>query len=302
MGTTALRRRLPAFAAGLATLALAFGSTALPAGAAPPTKDVDLVAFGDSYTAGIGAGYTTLSSCTQTDGGYVNLLKALPIVDDNSTNAACAGAVITDRPSDTAPSVMEQIAALTASGTLSIRTELVTVTAGANDIDFTMPLKACAGSPLDVCAQAVRAVIAKFPAMQADLVEALNAIRRAAPHATIAVFGYPLLFDPTGGPTLLTPDAQRLVNAGTRALNIAIAQATDAPRVKAKAVYVDVTKAFKGHEVNSSDRWIFFEAPSVDANGALIFDPRNFHPNAAGHRAYKDVLQESVNLNKLARP
>ncbi|WP_082497294.1 SGNH/GDSL hydrolase family protein [Arthrobacter sp. Leaf137] len=295
MGTTALRRRRAAFAAGLATLAMALGSTALPAGAAPPEKDVDLVAVGDSYTAGIGAGTTTLSSCTQTNGGYVNLLKALPIVDGNSTNAACAGAVIVDRASDIAPSVLEQIAALTASGTLSVRTELVAVTAGANDIDFTMPLKACAGSTLDVCAQAVQGVQARFPAMQADLVEALTAIRTAAPHATIAVFGYPLLFDPDGPPTLLSEDAQRLVNAGTLALNNAIAQATGAPRVKAKAAYVDVTKAFKAHAVNSAYPWINF-------NPADPFALQNFHPTAAGHQAYADALSEAVNLNKLARP
>ncbi|MFC9770347.1 MULTISPECIES: SGNH/GDSL hydrolase family protein [unclassified Pseudarthrobacter] len=295
MGTTALRRRRAAFAAGLATLAMALGSTALPAGAAPPIKDVDLVAVGDSYTAGIGAGTTTLSSCTQTNGGYVNLLRALPIVDGNSTNAACAGAVIVDRASDIAPSVTEQIGSLAASGTLSVRTELVTVTAGANDIDFTMPLKACAGSTPDVCAQAVQAVQAKFPAMRADLVEALTAIRKAAPHATIAVFGYPLLFDPDGLPTLLGRDAQRLVNAGTQALNGAIAQAANSPRVKAKAVYVDVTDAFAGHAVNSPYPWINFDPRDP-------FALQNFHPSGAGHQAYADTLQEAVNLNKLARP
>ena len=295
MGTTALRRRLPAFAAGLATLALALGSAALPAGAAPPVKDVDLVAVGDSYTAGVGAGdYVTPLPCLQTKEGYVNLLiEELPIVDGNSTNAACAGAVIVDRASDIAPSVTEQITGLTASGTLSVRTELVTLTAGANDINFSAPLTACAGTQPEACAQAIQEVQAKFPALQADLVEALIDIRRAAPHATIAVFGYPLLFDPAGGPALLTPEAQELVNAGTRALNNVIAQATDAPRVKAKAVYVDVTEAFAGHAVNSERSWIHL--------GSLE-DPQNFHPTPLGHQAYADALQDAVNLNKLARP
>ncbi|MCT9626071.1 SGNH/GDSL hydrolase family protein [Pseudarthrobacter equi] len=293
MGTTALRRRLPAFAAGLATLALAIGSAALPAGAAPPVKDVDLVAVGDSYTAGIGASAPDIAPCTQAGRGYVDLLKALSVVDDDSTNAACAGAVIVDRASDIAPSVTEQITGLTASGTLSVRTELVTLTAGANDINFSAPLTACAGTQPEACAQAIQEVQAKFPALQADLVEALIDIRRAAPHATIAVFGYPLLFDPAGGPALLTPEAQELVNAGTRALNNVIAQATDAPRVKAKAVYVDVTEAFAGHAVNSERSWIHL--------GSLE-DPQNFHPTPLGHQAYADALQDAVNLNKLARP
>ncbi|BCW20290.1 hypothetical protein NtRootA9_29980 [Arthrobacter sp. NtRootA9] len=295
MGTTALRRRRPAFAAGLAALAVALGSAAAPAAAAPPVPDVDLVAFGDSYTAGIGAGaYTTAAPCLQTDGGYVSLLLKLPVVGGNSANAACAGAVLTDRPSDAVPSVMEQVAAAAAAGKLSVRTELVTVTAGPNDIDFTTPLKICASMPLDACAQAVQRVRGALPAVQANLVEALTAVRRAAPRATIVVFGYPLLFDPDGWPTLLTPEAQRLVNAGTLTLNGTIERAAESPRVKAKAVYVDVTRAFTGHTLNSAAPWINF-------NPADPFALQNFHPNAAGHEAYADALEGAVNLGSLAR-
>jgi lysophospholipase L1-like esterase len=294
MGTTALRRRRPAFAAGLAALAVALGSTAAPAAAAPPVPDVDLVALGDSYTAGIGAGaYTTDAPCLQTNGGYVDILAKLPITD-NVTNAACAGAVLTDRPSDAVPSVMKQVAAASAAGKLSVRTELVVVTAGPNDIDFTTPLKDCATMPLDACAQAVQRVRDALPAVQANLVEALTAVRRAAPRATIVVFGYPLLFDPDGWPTLLTPEAQRLVNAGTLTLNGTIERAAESPRVKAKAVYVDVTRAFTGHALNSAAPWINF---STDPDLAL----QNFHPNAAGHEAYADALEGAVNLDSLAR-
>lgn len=295
MGTTALRRRRPAFAAGLAALAVALGSAAAPAAAAPPVPDVDLVAFGDSYTAGIGAGaYTTAAPCLQTDGGYVSLLLKLPVVAGNSANAACAGAVLTDRPSDAVPSVMEQVAAAAAAGKLSVRTELVTLTAGPNDINFTAPLTSCALHSEEACAQEVKAAQDRFPAMQAELVEALTAIRKAAPRATIAVFGYPLLFDPEHPSILKTRAAAELVNAGTMALNSAIEKATNAPRVKAKTVYIDVTQSFKGHAIASGEPWINF---STDPNFAL----QNFHPNAAGHEAYADALEGAVNLDSLAR-
>ncbi|HJV97596.1 MAG TPA: SGNH/GDSL hydrolase family protein [Arthrobacter sp.] len=293
-----LRRRRPAFAAGLATLAMALGFTAIPADAAPPSADVDLVAVGDSYTAGVGAGdYITPPPCVQTNGGYVTYLEALAIVDDESTNAACSGALLVNGPSDI-PSVMEQIAALDASETLSGRTELVTLTAGANDLDFTTPLAVCAQYTLDMCAQAVLAAQAKLPGIQADLVEALAAIHQAAPRAKIVVSGYALLFDPEGGLTLMTPDAQRLVNAGTVALNGAIDQAVDAANVgaKANAQYVDVMDEFADHAINSISA-----APWINFNPADPFAPQNFHPNAAGHEAYADAITADVNLQALAR-
>jgi lysophospholipase L1-like esterase len=277
-------------------MAMALGFTAIPADAAPPAPDVDLVAVGDSYTAGVGAGdYVTPAPCVQTNGGYVTYLEALAIVDDEAINGACAGATIPDGPSPI-PSVMEQIAALDASEGLSGRTELVTLTAGANDLDFTTPLSVCAMSTLEMCAQAVLAAQAKLPVIQADLVEALTAIHQAAPRAKIVVSGYALLFNPEGLPTVLTPQAQAFVNAGTLALNEAIADAVAGANAEAKAnaVYVDVTDEFADHATNSLDPWI-------NLNLADFSDPQNFHPNAAGHGAYADALTAAVNLQALAR-
>lgn len=292
-----LRRRRPAFAAGIAVMAMALGFTAIPAGAAPPVPDVDLVAVGDSYTAGVGAGsYVMSPPCVQTNGGYVDLLKALPIVDDVASNAACGGALLDARAFGVVPSVMDQIAALDASEGLSGRTELVTLTAGANDLGFTTPLNVCAVSTLDFCWQTIQATQERFPGIEADLVEALTAIHQAAPRAKIVVSGYALLFDPEGGPTFLTPDAQRLVNLGTVALNGAIAEAVANANAaaKANAVYVDVTEEFTGHALNSADPWINFNPADPSA-------PANFHPNAAGHDAYADAIVAAVNLQALAR-
>lgn len=297
MADTAVRRRHSALAAGLATFAMTLGGAALPAIAAPPAPDVDLVAVGDSYTAGVGAGpYTMALPCVQTSTGYVDLLRALPIVDDDASNAACAGALLVDRPSDIAPSVMEQIAALAASEKLSGRTELVTLTAGPNDISFTTPLTACAGPILEACAQAVQAVQTMLPVVQSELVDAITAIHKAAPRAKIVVFGYPILFDPEGSPTLLTPEAATLVKAGTLALNTAIEQAVDTANAgaRANAVYVDVTDEFAKHAINSDVPWLNF-------NPDPAFSSQNFHPNAAGHQAYADALTAEVNLQSLAR-
>ncbi|MEJ1178567.1 MULTISPECIES: SGNH/GDSL hydrolase family protein [unclassified Pseudarthrobacter] len=293
------RRRRPAFAAGLATLAMALGFTAVPADAAPPVPDVDLVAVGDSYTAGTGAtDFIPNFPCDQTPGGYVDILKNLAIVDDVVSNGACHGALLDARASNIVPSVMEQIAALAASEALSGRTELVTLTAGANDLGFNTVLFTCAFSTFEACQLAVANASATLPAIQADLVEALSAIHRAAPRAKIAVFGYPLLFDPVRGLPVLSPESQALVNAGTEALNDTIfAAVAEANAVsKANAVYIDVTTPFAGHEANTLQQWIVLDlVPPIE----LTDD--TFHPNAAGHDAYADALTATVNLQALAR-
>ena len=120
MGDTKVRRRHSALAATVATVAMAVGFTALPADAAPPTPDVDLVAVGDSYTAGTGATpFDPNFPCDQSPGGYVDRLAAQAIVDDVVSNGACHGALLDARASGVVPSVMEQIAALAASERLS---------------------------------------------------------------------------------------------------------------------------------------------------------------------------------------
>lgn len=303
------RRRLPAFAAGLATLAMALGFTAIPAGAAPPPKDVDYVAVGDSYTAGTGSlvgtdsplVFTTPLPCLQTHPfGYADLVGATSPVN-LVQNAACHGAVLTTSsprydPVIIIPTVEEQIASLIASGQLSRDTELVSLTAGANDAGVNAVIPACAASTEEVCKQAVASSIKSMPSVGANLTRALAAIHRAAPNAKIAVLGYPRLFDPTSPAAVIPPTHQTLVNQGSALLNATIATAVATSNIfyRANAQYIDVTARFRGHEVNSAAPWIVLNA----TNPA---DPRNFHPNKAGHQAYADALVSAVHLPELAR-
>ncbi|WP_255770553.1 SGNH/GDSL hydrolase family protein [Pseudarthrobacter sulfonivorans] len=292
----AVRRRLSAFAAGLATIAMTLGFAAIPAEAAPPVPNVDLVAVGDSYTAGTGAGaFASSLPCIQTKGGYVDDLRDLAIVDDNVTNGACHGALLDQMADDVVPSVMQQIARLTAAETLSGRTELVTLTAGANDIGVNSILFACAYSTPEDCQQAVLSAEGKLPGMAADLSRAVTAIHRAAPRARIAVLGYPLLFDPERGIPVIPLERQEMINQGTAALNATIDAAVSAANTgsKANAQYIDVTSRFAEHAANSIiNQWIVFGQP---------FTPQTFHPTADGHRAYAAAVTDAVNLASIAR-
>ncbi|TAP41108.1 SGNH/GDSL hydrolase family protein [Arthrobacter sp. S39] len=298
------RRRRPAFAAGLATLAMALGFTAMPAGAAPPPRDVDYVAVGDSYSAGTGADtigttatgpFVPTLPCTQTANGYVDKVDlAAPVV--LVKNAACHGALLADPTLDGVTSVEDQIAQLTLGGKLSKDTELVSMTAGANDAGVSNVLFKCiAGSP-DDCSGAVVASQLALPQVRANLIEAFAAIHREAPRARIVVLGYAKLFN-TAGFAVIPVDRQELINAGTVGLNTTIASAAAEANTLygAQVQFVDVTARFAGHEVNTLSPWLFLS--QVDP-----FEPRNFHPNQAGHAQYAEALLASVNLKQLARP
>ena len=306
MGIAPVRRRQSAFAAGLATLAMALGFTAIPADAAPP-PDVDYVALGDSYTAGTGAGpFAQTFPCDQTTGGYVDILNDSPIVT-LVDNEACHGALLTQATWDGVTSVQDQLAALVDSGALSEDTELVSLTAGANDLGFANIIGICATQSPTACENAVNTATSEgsLLALTEALAETYAAIQAAAPDATIVVFGYPLLFDTTDPvvPLPIPLASQELINLGTLAINGAIEDAVDLANNEydTSVVYVDVTKRFAGHEVNSTDPWIFF-GTYLDANGMPQLDPRSFHPNRDGHRAYASALLSSVKLGLLVRP
>jgi lysophospholipase L1-like esterase len=312
MAASAVRRRRSAFAAGFATLAITL-SLAAPAQTAPPPRDVDYVAVGDSYTAGTGADtigttatgpFVPTLPCTQTANGYVDKVDlATPVV--LVKNAACHGALLADPTWDGVTSVEDQIAQLTLGGNLSKDTELVSMTAGANDAGVSNVLFNCiAGSP-DDCRGAVLASQLALPQVRANLIDAFAAIHRQAPRARIVVLGYAMLFN-TAGFAVIPADRQGLINAGTVGLNTTIASAAAEANTLygAQVQYVDVTARFAGHEVNTLSPWLFLSA-YIDGNGLPQvdpFDPRNFHPNQAGHAQYAEALLASVNLKQLARP
>lgn len=304
MGDTKVRRRHSALAAAVATVAMAVGLTALPAEAAPPVADVDYVAVGDSYTAGTGAStFIPDFPCDQSPGGYVDLVNNADPVS-LADNVACHGAQLTIRAEGVVPSVSDQIATLSDEKNLSKDTELVSLTAGANDIGVNNALAACVGQDTSGCPTAVLAAQAKLPVVASDLVHTLSAIHRAAPRARIVVLGYPMLFDPNAAPDSESAADQTLVNQGTVALNYTLAAsvATANALYRTNAQYVDVTARFAGHAVNNfGSSWICLEVFAPCFN-SVPNDPRNFHPNPLGHAAYAEALLGAVKLRQLARP
>lgn len=292
MGIAPVRRRQSAFAAGIATLAMALGFTAIPADAAPP-PDVDYVALGDSYTAGTGAGVPERPAgvdCWQSSPGYVDVVGATESFN-LVVNGACHGAVLS-RMSPTydtvlyTPTVQEQIRSLVSTRALSPETELVSITAGANDLGFAGVLGACAFSEESVCREAVTQATspAALSFLSGSLVKTYTRIQTVAPNATVIVLGYPLLFDPASPFAPIPASNQALMNEATLLVNATIQRAVElADALPGTEIeYVDVTAIFSGHAVNTADPWLQL-SPDFTADF-------NFHPNVAGHQAYATAL------------
>jgi lysophospholipase L1-like esterase len=289
-----------AFAGGLAALALTLGFTASPATAAPPPP-VSYVALGDSYTAGTGAGDLSRPpvACWQSPGGYVDLVDASPKVT-LVANLACHGSVLSQTSpfyDFVTPTIDQQIFA----GQQALAgADLVSITAGAVDAGSLLALQACSTPNTQLCAATVSGIIQNLQlgTLQTGLEATYQGIQLAAPDAAIAVLGYPRLFDPSqgdiviNGVTIVPVQNQILVNQAIDALNATIAAAVEGSGTN--AVFIDVTKRFLGHAVNSANPWIVLDLtqPLLDAN---------FHPNSAGHQAYASALLSSVQLTKLAK-
>lgn len=238
---------------------------AAPASAAPERTSYDVL--GDSYGSGYGVPPYS-ATCGRSQAAYGVLVdgRARLTLDDF---VACAGATTTSMVAG------GQLAALDGD------TDLVLLSIGGNDIGWSQAVGACLLGSDAQCAGAVAVVRGRVESQlpaKLDTVHAL--IRQAAPDARVIVTGYPWLFTPEAGDYLgASPAEQQLLNAGADQLNDALRAAAE----RHGADFVDVTKRFAGHGVNSSEPWV---------TGA--FDPAAFHPNLAGYEAYAAAVTSAI--------
>jgi lysophospholipase L1-like esterase len=267
---------------------LVAGSVAAPA-AAQESEPLDYVALGDSYTSGIGAPNIRISPlypvdpanplpCFQASPSYPDVLDARDDVQ-LTVNAACSGW--------TAAMVPLQVQVASSAGLLNAETDIVTITAGGNDVNFRGVLQACLLHPLKECKTAVKAAeaVAKTEVLPA-LTAAYTAVRAKAPNAKIVALGYPHLFSPEFPDNAFIADkAAEEFNRGTDTLNKVIEKAA---KKSPGTVYVDVTDEFAGHGFGSPDSWFVFN-PSNPLDGV------SFHPTATGYAEgyYPAVIRES---------
>jgi lysophospholipase L1-like esterase len=253
---------------GLVATVIALGgfvTVGAPTAAAGPTGTLQYVALGDSYAAGVGAPPYS-GSCSQSNNGYPELLDSEKHIH-LQVNATCAGAT-TSTVADT------QLSELTPG------IELVTLTVGGNDLGFRGLAGPCLAGTQEDCLKAIGAAEGKLSGLGGVLTELYGDVAEAAPKALIVVTGYPYLLEPDQ-----SDDAITAFNGATTALNTTIANAVIATH-NDNIVYFDATVPFKDHGIGGDPDDDFINSPTD-----VVED---FHPNAAGYRAYADALSAAI--------
>jgi hypothetical protein len=287
-----LRRRL--FAAGsvlAAMTGLLFSGTGV-AGAA--TTYQNYVALGDSYASGpfIPNMFALPLGCAQSDHNYAHDLAAS--IGAKLTDVTCGGAESTNLTNP--QSVPLGGTNAPQFNALNANTNLVTITMGGNDIDFTDILLDCAeqsvksptGNPCQQyftsggTDQLAARIAADAPTIAGDLA----GIRQRAPQAKVVVVGYLRILPATTGCYPDMPIAAGDVpylNSVEDGLNAMLATAA----ANAGDVFVNPSTV-SGHDScqPESNRWV----------EPIIPDSRSFpaHPNANGMTAVAGMVQSAL--------
>ncbi|HEY3530946.1 MAG TPA: SGNH/GDSL hydrolase family protein [Nocardioides sp.] len=278
------RRTLASFTASAASLAAALTAVAAvnaPTQAAQTSAaGMRYVALGDSYSAasGVYPPDPTSPFCARSTANYPHVIAAK--TGARLTDVTCGGAETKDYTQSQYPGVAPQLDAV------HRRTRLVTMTIGGNDNNtFIGAIVKCGAAGLSTLGQGspCRDMYGNrfshdirqktYPA----LVTALKAVRHKAPHARVAILGYPWVLPPTMGCFDKMPVAKGDVPylRGVQAtLNDAVRRAAEATG----ATYVDFSRVSEGHDACQpmGVRWI---EPVLQGTNPVVV-----HPNALGER------------------
>lgn len=254
-----MRRLTSAVTAALMTFAGLAAAGAAPAQAATPT--VEYVALGDSYASGVGAGsYDPASGdCKRSTKNYPHLWAAAN-PEYALKDATCSGATIADVRA-------EQLSSLSAS------TNLVTLTVGGNDAQFSTVVQTCLTDTENACTLATgwMSIYARNQ-LVAELTGLYKDIKARSPKALVLVFGYPQALSTTGVCSPIELSAKK--RAGMNGLADALAEGGRKAAIDAGVHFVDMRTQFTGHGACGTDPWV---------HGLnLTESAATFHPNAAG--------------------
>lgn len=177
---------------------------------------------------------------------------------------------------------------------------IITVSVIGNDIGFADIIKRCMN--YDTCYENIAdlAPIYKNINNQFDrLTELYAELLNKSPGGKIYALGYPILTDPEGNCAAnvhLNKAELYFANNLVTYLNGVVKLAAD----KAGVFYVDVSHAFDGHrfcETKSTDIAVNGVTFGDDATalGVVPIGKESFHPNALGHKLYKDTILAKTN-------
>ena len=225
------------------------------------------VALGDSYSSGVGTNkYDLDATCKRSSSAYPALVAVAKAYSLNFQ--ACTGAKTTDV-------ISKQAAAL------SSTTNLVTVTAGGNDIGFSSLLSSCT---LSNCVASLTSTLTTVSSTLPAKLDAMDTkIKTQAPNATVIVLGYPHLFS---GTCLSAFGISAAEVTAANNLADALDTVTKTEAAKYGFVYKSAIAPFTNHGVCSSSPWL---------NGLnLAATGDSYHPNVTGQSSGYAPLVRSV--------
>lgn len=241
------------------------------------------VALGDSVAAGVGLKYNSDSSaCDRTNQSYPNQLAAMRQL--NLKNAACSGATLPNGILGaqnvnklTLPSQLQLLFSVT-------KPALISLTVGANDIQWTDLLAKCYSS---VCGteEDTAVVNSRFTSLQTNLQLVLQQIHDhfGARPPEVVVTGYHQVFPVTilnGCSDLTGIDSTEL--AWGRQLQSQLSQ-TIQQTVTGYSFAVYIPISFKGHELCTANPWV-----------QGLTDSQPYHPTSDGQAAYASQINNAL--------
>jgi lysophospholipase L1-like esterase len=256
----------------------------------PQRKRIRYVALGDSYSSGEGvAPYepgtdTSRDRCHRSTRAYPRLLT-LPGARLTRDFYACTGATTANVLKAARFGEPPQLSRPRLRGA-----RLVTISIGGNDAAFSSVVALCSRLVPVPCYRgpAARRIRERIASLRSTLADTYRAIRaRAGSRAELVVVDYPNLFPPGNAAcgklkSLYSAPARAFIRRAGGELDDVIAKAAGDAHVR----FVDVRKAFAGHEICSAHEWVDF---IVRGNGVKP-STGSLHPNAAGQAAYARVV------------
>jgi lysophospholipase L1-like esterase len=258
-----------------------------------------LLAIGDSYSSGEGAGDyqpgtdTSSNTCHRSRNAWPTLLAEQRHLN-TLPSIACSGATLADllsgRPGGQPERRHSQL------GRITGNPDIITVTIGGNDLGFRKVLQDCI---LSNCVadyhRASRDILdARIDELAHRLPAAYRAIQAAAPKARVVVVDYPTLF-PDAEPNCaalnrITPAEGDYLNRKVQRADIAILDAAH----QAGVTGIDVSTALHGGELSCSGTQYLNHV-----NLRLKLLSGSFHPNALGQeRLARAVATALANLDR----
>lgn len=270
---------------------------ATDASAAP--AHLEIVAFGDSYTAGNGAGsyFRPDTGCHRSGVAYAELLAARLRTGGARVavrNVACSGARIADltrsvatRDGTVLPAQLDQVPAAVAR-----RADLVLLSVGGNDLGFADVVRCLLELPVATgCDPFLAGRRAAIPGVTRATRAALLAVGRRLPGARVVLVGYPSLVQPACAMSA----RNAVIDAGQR--DVEAAQAALVAGLPGRFRFVSLRRTFSGHGPCAQPGRQFVH------NLVLLPFFETFHPNRAGHEATADLLLRALGpaLSALSR-